>query len=143
MDSTRSKRVHFSPRLIRILKLCFTFSLADLRLCRSRDRVIGLTSSLHCTASTCCGRVHFHHVRPAYLNGVLPSVLRPILDSSDLPVHDSSAFSHKLTTLLSINNSFTTINIPTTSTQPFCYNTTSTSISASSSVKHATLIVEG
>ena len=40
----------------------------------------------------------------------------------------SSAFFHKFTTLLlSIHNSFTSTNIPTTSTQPFCHNTTSTS----------------
>jgi len=70
-----------------------TSHIENKRMCHSRDRVVGLTSSLHCTASTCCGRVHFPHVRPVYLNCVLPSILLPILESSDFPTHDSSPFS--------------------------------------------------
>jgi len=44
-----------------------TSHIENQQMCRSPDRVIGLTSSLHCTASTSCRRAHFHHVWPVYL----------------------------------------------------------------------------
>jgi len=88
-----------------------------------RPRLIGLTSSWHCTASTLNGWVHFHHVRPVYLNGAFTFSFAPHLGLLYLSTHDNSAFFHKFATLLlSIHNSFTPTNIPTTSILPFCHN---------------------
>jgi len=99
-----------------------TSHIENQRMWRSRDRVIGLTSSLHCTSSTRCRWVHFHHVRPVYLNGVLPSILLPNLGLLWFSYTWQFTFFHKFTTFLSIHSSLTPTNIPTTSTQPFCHN---------------------
>jgi len=83
------------------------------------------SSNWHCTDSTHSRRVHFHRVRPVYLNGLLPSV------ASRLGLWSSYAwqfsFFNIFTALLSIHNCFTPTSIPIASTQPFCHNTTFTS----------------
>jgi len=85
--------------------------------------LIGLTSSWHCTASTLNGWVHFHHVRPIYLNGAFTFGFAPHLGLLLSFYASQFSFFHKFATLLlSIHNSFTPTNIPTTSTLPFCHN---------------------
>jgi len=81
-------------------------------MCRSHGWVIGLTNCWHCTASTRSGRVHFHHVWPIYLNGVLPLVVHSSWTTLIL-LRITVQLYHKFTTLLSIHNSFTPSNVPT------------------------------
>ena len=92
-------------------------------MCRSSDRLIGLTSSWHCTASTLNEWVHFLHVRSIYLNGAFTFGFAPHLGHRLSLYTWQFSFFHKFATLLlNIHNSSTTTNIPTTSTLSFCHN---------------------
>ena len=88
------------------------------RMCRSSDQVIGLTSCLHCTASTPCRWVHFSPRSTHILKWCFTFDLAPILDSFDFPTHDSSPFSINLP--LS-SASITPSLQPTSQRHPLCH----------------------